>query len=55
MYRQADRLLVAEQALALPIAYGYNQQIHVVKPWVKNFKPNLIDQLMFYNFIIEEH
>jgi oligopeptide transport system substrate-binding protein len=55
MYRQADRLLVAEQALALPIAYGSNQQIRVIKPWVKNFEPNLIDRLYVQNLIMEEH
>ena len=40
MYRQADRLLVAEQALVLPIFYSLER--YLIKPWVKNYRENLL-------------
>jgi len=55
MYRQADRWLVEEQALVLPIAYGPKQAGNLVKPWVKSRDPTLIGLVMLQNIIIEEH
>jgi ABC-type oligopeptide transport system substrate-binding subunit/class 3 adenylate cyclase len=34
MYRQADRLLVSEQAVLLPLFY-FGQGLELIKPWVK--------------------
>jgi len=34
MYRQADRLLVSEQAVILPLFY-FGQGLELIKPWVK--------------------
>jgi ABC-type oligopeptide transport system substrate-binding subunit/class 3 adenylate cyclase len=55
MYRQADRRLVTEQALVLPLSYGSSQLTHLVKPWVKNFKTNLLDFILFQDIIIKAH
>jgi oligopeptide transport system substrate-binding protein len=55
MYRQADKRLVEEQALVLPISYGTGHGVRLVKPWMKNFKPNLLGHLMLQDVILEEH
>lgn len=34
-YRQADRLLVAEQALVIPLGYGAKGDATVIQPWVQ--------------------
>jgi oligopeptide transport system substrate-binding protein len=53
MYRQADRLLVEEQALVLPLYYNTSNLL--VKPWVKNFRTNALGFVAFQNVLIEEH
>ena len=55
MYRQADHLLVNDQALVIPLAYGSSQSINLVKPWLKNFNANLLGYVLFQNIIVEEH
>ena len=53
MYRQADRLLVAEQILVLPIFYFIGSEL--VKPWVKRQPVNLLGWTEFHKIIVEEH
>jgi hypothetical protein len=53
MYRQADRLLVAEQALVLPIYYFLGREL--IKPWVKNFNENLLGIMYLHQLIIQDH
>jgi ABC-type oligopeptide transport system substrate-binding subunit/class 3 adenylate cyclase/tetratricopeptide (TPR) repeat protein len=53
LYRQADHLLVAEQALVLPTAY-FNVK-GLSKPWVRNFRPNPLGILRMENLVIQEH
>jgi ABC-type transport system substrate-binding protein len=53
MYRQADHLLVAEQTLVLPLSYFV--ETWLVKPWVKNFRVNLIGRGSINEIIIKEH
>jgi len=53
MYRQADRMLVAEQTLVLPLFY--NLGIELVKPWVKKQRNNLLGYIRFQNINIDEH
>jgi oligopeptide transport system substrate-binding protein len=55
MYRQADRWLVEEQALVLPITYGSKQSVNLVKPWVLTRDPNLLGRLLLQNIIMAEH
>lgn len=55
LYRQADRWLVQEEVLLLPMSYGGEQDLCLVKPWVKNYKPNLLRIMMCKNFVIENH
>jgi oligopeptide transport system substrate-binding protein len=53
MYRQADRLLVAEQALVLPITYFLERDL--IKPWVKNYRQNLLGMIYLHKVIIQDH
>ena len=53
MYRQADRQLVAEQTLVLPLFYPGG--INLVKPWVKKQPINLLGYVLFHEIIIGEH
>ncbi len=53
MYRQLDRMLVAEQALVLPLSYFVLTEL--VKPWVKKQRLNLLGYSKFQEIIIHEH
>jgi hypothetical protein len=53
MYRQADRQLVREQALVLPLYYFLETQL--IKPRMKNCQENLLGFVRFQNAIIEDH
>ncbi|MGA2490040.1 MAG: ABC transporter substrate-binding protein, partial [Anaerolineales bacterium] len=53
MYRQADRLLVSEQVLVLPLFYNWESEL--VKPWVKKQRLNLLGYVQFHKIIIDEH
>jgi oligopeptide transport system substrate-binding protein len=53
MYRQADRLLVAEQAFVLPIFYFLGREL--IKPWVKNYRENLLGMVYLHQLIIQDH
>jgi oligopeptide transport system substrate-binding protein len=55
MYRQADRKLVEEQALVLPISYGFGHAMQLVKPWVKNFRLNLLGNFLIQVIIVGAH
>jgi ABC-type oligopeptide transport system substrate-binding subunit/class 3 adenylate cyclase len=55
MYRQADRLLVADQALVLPLSYGEGGWIYLIKPWVKNIPAGPFGMRGFQNLIMEAH
>jgi ABC-type oligopeptide transport system substrate-binding subunit len=39
MYREADRILVAERALVIPLDYGLKLWWQVLRPWVKGLEP----------------
>jgi hypothetical protein len=54
MFRQANRLLVVDQALVLPLIY-VSRYAHLVKPWVKNFYKSLLGMIDFQNIRIEDH
>ncbi len=53
MYRQADRLLVAEQALVLPIFYS--REINIFRPSVKNYRGNLLGIINLHKLIVFDH
>jgi ABC-type transport system substrate-binding protein len=53
LYRRADHILVNEQALIMPITYGFGAINFLVKPWVKNYKRSLVDILPYQEMRIE--
>jgi ABC-type oligopeptide transport system substrate-binding subunit/class 3 adenylate cyclase len=55
IYRRVDRMLVIERALVLPMDYARGGLVYLVKPWVKNFKVNLIGHESIGEVIIEDH
>lgn len=46
MYREADRILVAGQALVLPIFYGEKTFLVLLKPYIRNLKISLFGPLI---------
>ena len=55
LYRQADRLLVGQEALIIPFGYGnVRGSMDLVKPWVKNIHRNALGDVRFKNIIIEK-
>ena len=53
MYRQADRWLIAEQTLMVPLFYFFEHEL--VKPWVKKQRTNMLGFDFFTKIVIEEH
>jgi hypothetical protein len=48
MYRQADHMLVADDALVIPIWYGGVWSMpQLLKPWVKNYRRNALGDIRF--------
>ncbi|HSR33722.1 MAG TPA: ABC transporter substrate-binding protein, partial [Anaerolineae bacterium] len=55
MYRQADRILVNEEAVAVPIFYVQFGPVDVVKPWVKGLRYDLMSNYRLNNIVLEPH
>lgn len=57
MYREADRIWVAEDTVICPLGYGGGgaYAIDLVKPWVKEYRPSLLRSVLFRNVTIEPH
>jgi oligopeptide transport system substrate-binding protein len=53
MYRQADRRLVAEQALVVPLGYGGTKELR--QPWVSGERPNKMGSLNLKDVVVEKH
>jgi oligopeptide transport system substrate-binding protein len=55
MYRQADRLLVDDEALIISIWYGGTWSMpQLLKPWVKNYRRNALGYIRFKDVTIEQ-
>ena len=50
LYQEADRILVAEQAVVMPISYGEGRML--VKPWL-HLPPTLSIQLPLKNVVVK--
>jgi hypothetical protein len=57
MYREADRILVNEEAVVVPLAHSASTGAGVVllKPWVKGFKYNALGNFILKDIVIEPH
>jgi ABC-type oligopeptide transport system substrate-binding subunit len=54
LYRQADRMLVAEQTRAIPLEYSAGFP-YLVKPWVKYYQVTPVGLELTHKIVIEEH
>jgi ABC-type oligopeptide transport system substrate-binding subunit/class 3 adenylate cyclase len=54
LYRQADRLIVADQVIVLP-CHQFPNIVSLVKPWVKKFFINSLGQIALQNFVIDNN
>ena len=52
LYREADRILVAQQCLVIPVEYGQSGGA-LVKPWVKGFRTNALGYTLLKDVTIE--
>jgi len=55
LYRRADHLFVTERVLVIPTNYEDSGLIYLAKPWVKNFKFNLLGHFRYSKIIIADH
>jgi len=55
MYREADRILVNEEAVVVPLAYPSGTNVELVKPWVKGIKYNALGSYSLKDIVIEPH
>ena len=57
MYREADRILVNEEVVAIPITYGAGRGYYgdLLKPWVKGMKHNALGSFSLKDIVIEPH
>jgi len=58
MYREADRILVNEEAVVLPIKYlpiASREYVDLLKPWVRGLKRNALGNFSLKDIVIEPH
>jgi ABC-type oligopeptide transport system substrate-binding subunit len=55
LYRQADRRLTVEQALVIPVEYQFSDDFYLIKPWVKQFRTNLLGRDLINEVIIQSY
>jgi len=53
LYAQADRILVEEEVVVMPLTYMWSHIL--VKPWVRKFPASAINEWLWKDFIIETH
>ena len=53
LYRQADRRLVVEQALLVPLVYDGLKELS--QPWVRGAGPNKMGSFSLKDVVVEEH
>ena len=53
LYRQADRRLVVEQALLVPLVYGGLKEL--AQPWVGGARPNKLGYWGLKDVVVEKH
>lgn len=53
LYREADRLLVADRAALIPLAYG--RDANYVRPWIQGFWANSVSAASYADIVIDRH
>jgi ABC-type oligopeptide transport system substrate-binding subunit/class 3 adenylate cyclase len=52
LYREADRILVNEEVIVIPLGYS-GQRVKLVQPWVKGIEFNIMDHLNYNDVRLE--
>ena len=52
LYREADRILVNEEVIVIPLGYS-SQRVKLVQPWVKGVEFNIFDSLNYNDLRLE--
>ncbi len=55
MYREADRILVNEEAVVVPLSYTAFRDVDLLKPWVKGLTINAMGYYSLREVVIEPH
>jgi len=55
MYREADRILVNDEAVAVPLSYSHPRNVELLKPWVKGVRYNAMGNYSLRDVVIEPH
>ena len=56
MYREADRILVNEEAVVVPLFYSAGDRfVHLLKPWITGLKANALGNFSLKDIVIEPH
>jgi oligopeptide transport system substrate-binding protein len=53
LYREADRILVEEQAIIIPINHSVGVGTYLVQPWVRGFEQNALGQVLIKHMRLE--
>jgi oligopeptide transport system substrate-binding protein len=53
LYAQADRILVEEEAVVIPLTYMWSHML--VKPWVRKLPVSAINEWLWKDFVLEAH
>jgi hypothetical protein len=55
MYREADQILVNDEAVVVPLSYSSPRDLDLIKPWVKGLKYNAMSFFSLRDIVVEPH
>ena len=55
MYREADQILVNDEAVVVPLSYSSPRDLDLIKPWVKGLKYNAMSFFNLRDIVVEPH
>lgn len=55
MYREADRILVNDEALVVPLSYSSPRNVELLKPWVKGARYDASANFSLREIVVEPH
>jgi hypothetical protein len=53
LYRQADRILVEEEVILIPLRHGVKATSTLIHPWVKDFHKNAMGDVKLHHIRLE--
>jgi hypothetical protein len=55
MYREADRILVNDEAVAVPLSYVEQGGLELLKPWIKGLRHKGVAWFNLRDVVVEPH